>query len=293
MSSRLDEARTVSLEELAVQVRRDVIRMIAYAGAGHPGGALGITEILVAMYRDIMRVEAGRLDGPDCDRLVLSNGHICAAWYALLARLGYIPLEELATFRRLGSRLQGHPARVKLPGLVETSSGPLGQGLSVANGLALSLRLRGSDRRVFCVVGDGELHEGQVWEAALTAAHYGLSQLTLIVTYNGLQIDGEVEKVKRVEPVMDKFAAFGWATTEIDGHDFAQITEALRGIDSSRPTMVLARTVMGKGVPFMENGAMWHGTCPSQEQTAEALAAIGVADGLDDFPIHAAQGGTK
>ena len=195
----------VRLQEMARQIRRDTIRMVAHAGSGHPGGALGAADIFSVLYGHSMSHDPSRPAWADRDRIVLSNGHICAAWYSVLSLCGYLERDELATFRILGSRLQGHPAREKLPELVETSSGPLGQGVPVANGIALAKRLDAQRGRVYCIVGDGELHEGIVWESAMTAAHYGLSNVTLIVSDTGLQIDGPVSRVKNMEPIEAKF----------------------------------------------------------------------------------------
>lgn len=275
--------------ELARQIRRDCIRMIRAAGSGHPGGALGAAEILATLYAWAMRHGKPGLRDADRDRLVLSNGHICAAQYAAMARVGLIPLIELASFRRLGSRLQGHPSRAWLPGLVDTSTGPLGQGFSVANGLALGLRLSGGRGRVYCIVGDGEMQEGQVWEALMTAAQHRLSNVLLFVSYNGIQIDGPVDKVKRIDPLGARLAAFGWNVLDIDGHDPRALVGAIRaGIaEKERPTAVVARTVMAKGVPFMEGLAKWHGNCPSDAETATALGAIGLSTMYDDFPLEA------
>jgi transketolase len=279
------------LKALAVQIRRDTVRMISGVGSGHPGGALGGADIIAALYGYVMRQDAKKPEDPDRDRFVLSNGHICAAYYSALSLSGYIPRSELATFRRLDSRLQGHPARVKLPGLVETSSGPLGQGFSVANGIALANRLDKSKGRVYCLVGDGEMQEGQVWEALMTSAQHKLSNVTLIVSYNRLQIDGEVENIKKLMPLKDRLESFGWKVFETDGHDAAALVEVLLAAEkvNDRPAAVIARTVMGKGVTFMEDKALWHGTCPTKEQTEEALKNIGTAKGFKDYT----EGGAK
>ena len=270
------------LRGLATQLRRDAVRMIALNASGHVGGALGAAEILAALYGHVMRHDPA---DPDRDRLVLSNGHVCAVFYAALARAGYLELEELATFRRIDSRLQGHPARVELPDLVETSTGPLGQGFSVANGLALAAKLDGRPGQVFCLVGDGEMQEGQVWEALMTANQLGLHNVTLIISDNGLQIDGEVEAIKSIQPLTERLTAFGWRAVEVDGHDLSALVDAfVASRTSDRPTAVIARTVMGKGVPFMEGLAMWHGRAPSLDQARQALADIGPSATHADFP---------
>ena len=266
--------------------------MIALAGSGHIGGALGAAEIFAVLYRDILRLDSERAVSIDVnhDRFILSNGHICAAWYAVLARTGYLPLAELATHRRLGSRLQGHPSRAKWPEAVEYSSGPLGQGLSVANGLAMALRMRGGTGRVFCLVGDGEMEEGQIWEAIHSAGHHNLGNVVLLVAWNDVQIDGFVHNVKGLDPLKPKLEAFGWRVMEVDGHD----TESLRSTLTSErgevtngygmPRAIIAKTVLGKGVSFMENRPAWHGSPVTRKQAMAALAEIGSCDGFDDFP---------
>jgi transketolase len=279
------------LRDLALQIRRDTIRMISDVGSGHPGGALGIADIMAALYGHVMHHNPKKPKDPDRDRLVLSNGHICAAYYSALSLFGYIPRAELATFRRINSRLQGHPARVKLPDLVETSSGPLGQGFSVANGIALANRLDKSSGRVYCIVGDGEMQEGQVWEALMTSAQHKIANLTLIVSYNRLQIDGEVAQIKNLMPLATRLESFGWKTIDADGHDMKSVVEALIAAEKTtdRPSAIIARTVMGKGAPFMEDKAMWHGTCPSKDQTEEALKILGKAKTYTDYTAGGAK----
>jgi len=266
---------TIPLARAAGQIRRDVIIQTAVAASGHPGGALGVAELLAALYFRVLRHDPAAPDWPARDRFVLSNGHLCAGLYSALARTGYFPPEELLTFRRLGSRLQGHPSRVDLPG-IETSGGPLGQGLSVANGMAFGLRLGRSPARVYCLVGDGELQEGQIWEAAMTAAHYGLDHVCMIVNDNGLQIDGRTSVVKRVDPIAPRLRAFGWHVEEIDGHDLDAIERACGRFHrtTERPTAIVAITVMGKGVSFMEGDAKWHGTPPSRDEAVRALREL-------------------
>lgn len=274
------------LHQLATQIRRDAVRMVALNASGHIGGALGAAEILAALYGHVMRHAP---NDPDRDRFVLSNGHVCAAFYAALARVGHLEASELATFRRIDSRLQGHPARSELPDFVETSTGPLGQGVSVANGLALAARLDGRPTQVFCLVGDGELQEGQVWEALMTASQFGLHNVTLIISDNGLQIDGEVEAIKSIQPLADRLVSFGWRTASVNGHDLAALVEVLAASrHSNRPTAVIARTVMSKGVPFMEDLAMWHGKAPTLEQARQALDDIGPSAAYTDFPAAGA-----
>ena len=252
------------------------------------GGALGLADYMAALYGYAMEYDTECLDNPDRDRLVLSNGHTCAVWYAALARTGFIALAEVNTFRKLGSRLQGHPARIYMPDIIETSTGPLGQGFSVANGIALSMKARHSQGKVYCILGDGEMQEGQVWEALLTSAHYQLDNLILFINYNQLQIDGKMTDVMNLTPLAPRLEAFGWSVFEIDGHSMEAITEALRAARDTRetPAVIIGQTLMGKGVPFMENDAIWHGTCPSDSQAEMALEALGTSDVYDDFVIE-------
>lgn len=276
----MDSGESLAAEEelarVARRVRRHIVDMIARAGSGHPGGSLSCADILVALYYRVLRVDPRRPDWPDRDRFVLSKGHACPALYAVLAERGFFSAEELRTLRRLGSSLQGHPDMRKTPG-VEASTGSLGQGLSVGLGMALAGRLDGADWRVYVLLGDGEIQEGQVWEAAMAAAHYRVDNLTAIVDWNGLQIDGPNDQVMSVRPVADKWRAFGWEVAEIDGHRFGEILEALRWAGSvrGRPAIVLARTVKGRGVSFMEGQVDWHGKAPSATQAEKALAELG------------------
>jgi transketolase len=263
------------LKAAARRLRRHIIRMVGAAGSGHPGGSLSAVEIVTALYFQVMRLDPARPDWPERDRFVLSKGHAAPVLYAALAEKGFFPVEQITTLRRLGSPLQGHPDRKSVPG-VEVSTGSLGHGLAVANGMALAGRLDGQDYRVYVLLGDGELEEGMVWEGAMAAAQYRLDNLTAIVDHNHLQIDGQVEEVMSPEPVADKFRAFGWEVLNIDGHDFSQILNALeqaRGI-KGRPAVIIAETVKGKGVSFMENQAGWHGRAPKPEEVEQALAEI-------------------
>ncbi len=246
--------------------------MTAAAKSGHPGGSLSAADILAALYFRVLRVDPSRPGWPERDRFVLSKGHAAPALYAALAERGYFPVEELKTLRRIHSRLQGHPDMRKTPG-VEASTGSLGQGLSMAGGMALAGRLDGCDWRVYALLGDGECEEGQVWEAAMAAAHYRLDNLTAFLDNNGLQIDGPIEQVMSPNPLNDKWRAFGWHVIEIDGHDFGQILGAVDEAKKTkgRPTMIVARTIKGKGCSFMENEAEWHGKAPSPEQAEQAL----------------------
>ncbi|OIQ58728.1 transketolase [Moorella thermoacetica] len=264
-----------TLTATARQIRRDIVRMVGAAGSGHPGGSLSAVEIVTALYFKVMRLDPERPDWPERDRFVLSKGHAAPVLYAALAERGFFAVDKLDTLRQLGSPLQGHPDRKALPG-VEVSTGSLGHGLAVANGMALAGRLDGRDYRVYVLLGDGELEEGMVWEGAMAAAHYRLDNLTAIVDHNHLQIDGRVEEVMSPEPVADKFRAFGWEVQTIDGHDFGQILDALERTREvkGKPTVIIAETIKGKGVSFMENQAGWHGKAPKPEEVEKALAEL-------------------
>ncbi len=263
------------LREQARQIRRHIVSMLGEAGSGHPGGSLSAADIVTALYFDVMRINPQNPDWPERDRFVLSKGHAAPLLYAALAERGYFPVENLRTLRRLGSPLQGHPDMRKVPG-VEMSTGSLGQGLSAANGMAIAGKLDGKDYRVFVLLGDGEIEEGQVWEAAMAAAHYKLDNVTAFLDYNGLQIDGPIDVVMSAEPLADKWRAFGWDVQEIDGHDMEQILSAIARARETqgKPGIIIARTVKGKGVSFMENEVSWHGSAPKPEQVEKALADL-------------------
>ena len=265
------------LGAIARACRVQIIRMLTHAGSGHPGGSLSVIDLLVAIAFGRLRHDPRRPDWPDRDRIVLSKGHAVPALYSVMARAGYFPEDQLITLRKLGSPLQGHPDRVALPG-IEAATGSLGQGLSLACGMALGLRMAGSPARVYCILGDGEVQEGQVWEAAMAAPKLGqpdhpLDNLTVIVDYNKIQLDDFTARILDLEPLVAKWQAFGWPVLEIDGHDLAQIDKALDQAEATRgrPTLIVAHTVKGKGVSFMENNPEWHGKSP---KPAEAVAAI-------------------
>lgn len=272
----MDESTQRELAAKACKIRQDIISMLGEAKSGHPGGSLSATDIVATLYFHEMKVDPQNPKWPDRDRFVLSKGHAAPVLYAALAEKGYFPVEELQTLRKTGSRLQGHPSMKHLPG-VEMSTGSLGQGLSAANGMALAGKLDGRSYRVYVLLGDGELQEGQVWEAAMASAHYKLDNVMAFVDHNGLQIDGPVREVMSPEPVADKWRAFGWHVEEIDGHNFSEITGALAKAKEvkGKPTMVVAKTVKGKGVSFMENQVGWHGNAPSADQTSQALCELG------------------
>jgi len=252
--------------------------MIHAARSGHPGGSLSAADVVTALYFHFMRVDPDRPRWEDRDRFVLSKGHACPVWYACLARRGFFPVERLLTLRQIDSLLQGHPDMLKTPG-VDMTTGSLGQGLSAALGMALGLRLDRKTARVYAVLGDGELDEGQVWEAALSAAKYRLDNLLAIIDYNNLQLDGPCDQIMPVEPLAAKWDAFNWQVFEMDGHDMAQIVTtietALEG--RGRPTVIIAHTIKGKGVSFMENDCDWHGRAPDDEQYAQAIRELETA----------------
>jgi transketolase len=267
----------IRLDALARACRVQIIRMLTHAGSGHPGGSLSVIDVLVAIMFGRLRHDPKRPDWPDRDRLVLSKGHAVPALYAVMAHAGYFPEERLITLRKLGSPLQGHPDRTALPG-IEAATGSLGEGLSVALGMALGLKMSRSPARVYCILGDGEIQEGQVWEAAMSAPKLGqpdhpVDNLTVILDYNKIQLDDFVAKILDLEPVVSKWQSFGWPVLEIDGHSLDQIGKALDQAEATkgRPTLVVAHTVKGKGVSFMENNPEWHGKSP---KPAEAIAAI-------------------
>ncbi|MEO7617861.1 MAG: transketolase [Candidatus Saccharibacteria bacterium] len=251
---------TKQLELQANQIREDIIKMLVAAGSGHSAGPLGMTDVFTALYFDIMNHDPKNPDWPERDRLFLSNGHIVPVRYATMARAGYFPVAELKTLRQLGTRLQGHPERVRLPGM-ESTSGPLGSGISQAAGHALALRMDGSKSRVFVCTGDGELDEGNIWEGVMFAAKYKLSNLTAIIDRNNIQIDGPTEVVMPLGELADKFTAFGWHVLEIDGNNIQSIIDAckLAAAISDKPTAIIARTIPGKGVDYMEYDYRFHG----------------------------------
>jgi len=266
------------LGEIARQARIDVIRMLTEAASGHPGGSLSAIELVTALYAHEMRHDPTNPAMENRDRFIISKGHGVPAVYAVMAQVGYWPREELLTLRKLNSRFQGHPDRCRLPGL-EASTGSLGQGLSIAIGLSLASKLDNDKFRVYCLIGDGESQEGQIWEAAMSAPKFALDNLVCILDYNKAQIDGYVSEVMPIEPIAEKWHAFGWHVIEIDGHDYDQIFEALSEARSvkGKPTFILADTVKGKGVSFMEGLVDWHGVAPNRDQEAKALQELNAA----------------
>ncbi len=266
-----------TLRATAREIRRDIVRMTYAAGSGHPGGSLSVVELLTALYFRELRIDPARPSDPDRDRLVLSKGHAAPALYSALALRGFFPRGELATFRRLGSRLQGTPDRLRLPG-VDASTGGLGQGIGMAVGMALDARLARRPTRVYAIVGDGECQAGALWEALLAAAHHRLGQLVVLIDRNRFESDGATEEIVGIEPLVDKLRAFGCATAEIDGHDLAEILGALERARATidRPSAIVAHTVKGRGVSFMENTHVWHGRAPSKDEAERALIELGV-----------------
>lgn len=266
---------TLELKKMANEVRKDIVSSVHSAKAGHPGGSLSAADIFTYLYFEELRVDPKNPDAPDRDRFVLSKGHTAPGYYAALARRGFFPVEDLVTLRHIGSHLQGHPCKQHTPG-VDMSSGSLGQGISAAVGMAIAGKLDQADYRVYTLLGDGELQEGQVWEASMLAAHRKLDNLVVIVDNNGLQIDGNVADVNSPYPIDKKFEAFNFHVITIDGHDFDQIQAAFAEAKTvkGRPTAIIAKTVKGRGVSFMENQASWHGTAPNDEQYAVAMADL-------------------
>ncbi len=263
------------LQQQANQMRILAVDSVFNAKSGHPGGSLSICDIVSVLFFKEMKIDVANPKWEDRDRFVLSKGHAAPAYYAALALKGFFPVEDLKTLRKVDSYLQGHPCINKVPG-VDMSTGSLGQGLSAANGMAMVAKYDKKDYRVYAIAGDGEIQEGQIWEAAMTAAHYKLDNLTLFVDNNGLQIDGKVTDVMNNDPIGAKFAAFGWNVLEIDGHDIAAIDNALQSAKNTKgkPTCIVCKTTKGKGVSFMENLASWHGTAPNADQHAAAIKEL-------------------
>jgi transketolase len=271
----VNEGKIRELKETARRMRIDIVKMLHGCGSGHTGGSLSSTDIMAALYFSKMKYDPKRPDWPERDYFILSKGHAAPVLYTTLAHAGYLETAELCTLRRIGSRLQGHPDSKYLPG-VEISTGSLGQGLSVACGIALAKKLDKVPNRVYALLGDGELQEGQIWEAAMTAAHYKLDNLCALIDNNGLQIDGPVAKVMGVEPIADKWRAFGWDVQDIDGHDMAQLVAALDKAETvkGKPTAIVCRTIKGKGSKCFEGKVEFHGTTPSKEELDMALKEL-------------------
>ena len=263
------------LKKMAVIIRCDIIDMICTAAAGHPGGSLSAADVVTALYFRVMRIDPENPDWPDRDRFILSKGHACPVWYAALAERGYFDKSHLKTLRQMGSILQGHPDMLKTPG-IDMTAGSLGHGLPAGLGMALSGKLQQKDYHVFVIIGDGESQEGSIWEASMAAPNFKLDNLTAILDYNHLQNDYSVDDIMPIHPVVDKWQAFGWHVIEIDGHDMTQVVDALEKAKAHQgaPTMIVANTVKGKGVSYMENVCEWHGKAPCQEEADRALEEL-------------------
>lgn len=264
------------LKEIARKIRVDIIKMTHAAGSGHPGGSMSAAEIFAVLYFNILKHDPKNPEWEDRDVFILSKGHCCPGLYSAMARSGYFPVKELMTLRKLGSRLQGHPHLCSLPGL-EASTGSLGQGLSIAIGCALANRIDKKNNRVYCLMGDGEQEEGQIWEAAMSAPHYKLDNLIGIVDRNRLQIDGFCKDVMNYESLEEKWKSFGWHVITVDGHDIKDLIRVFKDAKKikGKPTIIIADTIKGKGVSFMENVAIWHGQAPNDEETKKALNDLG------------------
>lgn len=271
----MNAKRATELAIIANRVRKHALTGVYNAQAGHPGGSLSISDLLTLLYFEVMNVDPKNPDMADRDRLVLSKGHTAPALYGTLAERGFFPVEDVATLRKIDSYLQGHPDMKNIPG-VDMSTGSLGQGVSVAGGMALSAKLDKKDYRVYAILGDGELEEGQVWEQAMFAPHYKLDNLTIFVDFNGLQIDGDITKVMNPTPIDKKFEAFGWNVIVCDAHSFDELSDAIEKAKAckDKPTAVIMKSVKGKNVSFMENNAAWHGSAPNEEQYNQAIREL-------------------
>ncbi len=276
----LHEEKLKFLEEMANKIRQDIIETLVEAGSGHSAGPLGMADIFTALYFHVLNHDPKNPDWPDRDRLILSNGHICPVRYVTMAHAGYFPIEELKTLRKLNSRLQGHPHRTSLPG-VETTSGPLGSGLSQSCGVALAARLDKKKHRVYCLMSDGEHDAGNTWEAAMFAGKNRLSNLTAVMDRNNIQIDGNTENIMPLEPLRAKYESFNWHVIDVDGHNIEQFVAAVNEAKAiyEKPTMIIAHTIPGKGVSFMENNYLWHGKPPTKEEAVIALKELRTLEG--------------
>lgn len=271
----MDKQKICELSIVANKVRKHALTAVYSANSGHPGGSLSIADVLTLLYFDKMNIDPKNPKMPERDRLVLSKGHTAPALYGVLAERGFFPVEDVKTFRHVGSYLQGHPDMKNIPG-VDMSTGSLGQGVSAAGGMALAAKLDNKDYRVYAILGDGELEEGQVWEQAMFAAHYKLDNLTIFVDFNGLQIDGDIKEVMNPTPIDKKFEAFGWNVIVADAHNISELSDAIDKAKETKgkPTAIIMKSVKGKNVSFMENNAGWHGTAPNQEQYEQAIAEL-------------------
>ncbi len=272
---KMDNKRRTELAIIANKVRKNALTAVYSAASGHPGGSLSIADVMTLLYFEVMNIDPKNPKWEDRDRFVLSKGHTAPALYSVLAERGFFPSSDIPTFRNIGSYLQGHPDMNKVPG-VDMSTGSLGQGVSAAGGMALAAKLDNKDYRVYTVLGDGELEEGQVWEQAMFAAHYKLDNLTAFIDFNGLQIDGDITKVMNPTPIDKKFEAFGWNVIVTDAHDFEKLLAAIEEAKATKgkPTAIVMKSVKGKNVSFMENNAAWHGSAPNEEQYNQAISEL-------------------
>lgn len=263
------------LKHISTDIRKSIINSVATAKSGHPGGSLSIADILTVLYFNQMNIDPKNSQKKDRDRFVLSKGHAAPALYATLAERGYFDPKELNSLRKYGHMLQGHPDMKSTSG-VDISTGSLGQGLSAANGMAIASKLDNKDYNVYIIMGDGEIQEGQIWEAAMTASHYKLNNIIAFVDHNGLQIDGTNEEVMKVNSIVDKFKAFGWNVISVNGHDFDQLNDAINKckLELEKPSVIVCKTIKGKGVSYMENNVAWHGSAPSEEERNQAIKEL-------------------
>lgn len=275
MINNLTSEKEHELQITSTEIQMLIIEMLAEAGSGHPGGSLGMSDIFTTMYFHVLNQKPEEPLWPDRDRLVLSNGHICPVLYASLAKAGYFPVEELKTLRKINSRLQGHPHRTTLPG-IENTSGPLGEGLSQSIGMALAAKLDKKDFHIYCMTSDGEHQEGNTWEAIMLAPKYNLDNLTVVMDRNMIQIDGNTENVVPLEVLRQKYESFNWNVYEVDGHDMAAFVQALQAAQKvkGKPTCIIAHTIPGKNVSFMENNYLWHGKAPNADEAKKALGEL-------------------
>lgn len=271
---KVNEEKIKELEGKAKEIRRLIVKMISKAGSGHPGGSLSSTDLITTLFFSVLKHDPKNPLWEERDRFHMSKGHCCPLWYAVLANSGYFSEDKLMTLRQFGSLLQGHPDR-RTPG-IEVASGSLGQGLSVALGMSLAAKMDKKNYRVYCLMGDGEIQEGNIWEAAMASSHYECDNLCAILDYNGFQIDGKTKEVMNLEPLVDKWGAFGWHTIEINGHDMKEIMEAYNEAEGikGKPSIIIAHTIKGKGVSFMENVVDFHGRAPTKEETEKALKEL-------------------
>ena len=275
--TKINNARVLELKKKAKEIRVEIIKMIYKAQSGHPGGSLSAADIVTALYFEILNIDSNRPNWEERDRFILSKGHACPVWYVCLAEKGFFPKENLAKLRKIGGILQGHPDMCKVPGL-DMTTGSLGQGLSAGVGMALGAKTKGLQFKTYVMLGDGEINEGQVWEAAMSANKFKLNNLIAMIDYNNLQLDGQCNEVMPIEPLADKWQSFGWDVKEIDGHNMHEILTVFYDLKKQQenPTIIIAHTIKGKGVSYMENQLNWHGKAPNEEQFQQAMKELEV-----------------